>query len=1121
MQSRKLAMLNTLAGDEINTTWRHPRAARGGPCADLLQGQAQLDYVVASPPLARGLVGTRVLPWEFFAGVTQSDHRAVVATIQVGSVSRANRSEQKRPRPIKSRAQRDSFAKKIHETLGQELVTKGNQHILVPATSHDGDIAAEQTEAAPMGESSPESRVGVIFQTLAKAAASVQSDKSEPKKPWMKPESLQLLLFVNELRKIAAATRQGRAGCEEQLYLLLVSTGTSVPSELWSEVLEKGLLCVVNDLLRHATRHVKRVLRKDKREWFDCEAERVADLAAVNRSSDFYFELKRLLRMGKHRTTKLMRGTNGALSMCVEESDAIWQKHWATHLHGHVIEGQSAARAFESGVEEMNRLPAITEMEVFLALKDLNPRRVALDDVHGSALKAAAHVVKGPLSELYTKCVRTASVPASWYHGRLVPIHKRTAPVDLPSSYRPVTLLRNEYKLYAKIVLRRIQAEVREITGQYGCGAGRGIRHALFVQSQLSTHLREDGRPHCWVFLDVAGAFDSVVHELLWGGRESASVQSLLAAGVPEDIAPGLVAKIRSNPCVLVQAGLSEEWTSVLAGTYRFMFTSLGVGEGNSSLRVLRGTRQGDCLSALLFSLYLASVGDKVNHAVARRGVSFRIKVPRYRNLCMTDASEMDVPTVYYMDDGSLLCVGDSNHKLVAGVRDIVDVLVSEFAEACLNINFKPGKTSCMFSFAGREKAAMMQGLVHAGLELGFNVPAFQTANGTCIMAVQEHLCLGAWINATGCQGREVSVRCARTMASATSYSHALTCRKYPLKTRLCLLQQFCLTHLWQNVAIYGPLSAKQSKKMASTYHKLVRKTLRRTVDVDSSQENRRTVIELLKEAKLPSTRVLLAARKLQFVRSLALSSCPLVRGALALPTNGKGCVDVLCDSLDMLRRTLAERFETLPVPSVETWEQWLPVIVSPHTKWSSIIKLFVKKAMQDEFDAYTWDDSTGRVVVAARHVDAAPDRDDQRVMYACPDCDRTFTTHRGRESHRRCAHAYIPAHARLAKGRQCPACEAWMKSRHETVTHLRTSSKCLAWATQHITPMTDEEYKMVTSSERAVSRYAARPAAPAVGPKGLDESRKPRTRCVVPANIYEDTDDEDIPLDVLFGLED
>eukprot|EP00971_Amphidinium_carterae_P260535 5169033-Amphidinium_carterae.3 len=1091
----------------------------------MLQGQAQLDYVLASPSLAKGLVGTRVLPWEYFAGVTQSDHRAVLAVLQVGDTATARKKVKKRPRPIKNKAQREEFAKKINEVFGQQLECRGNQHILVPRRQDDVGHQTEGAHDAPgVNSDTPEEQVGALFQKLAKAVAEVQREQRVPKKPWMKPETLRSLLFVNDLRSLLVDVRLRKPSCDERFYRLVSESGTCLPVEVWSDSLTSGLLPVMTDVLKAKVKEVKKVLRKDKREWLDQEAEKVAELSTLHQQSEFYSELKKLLRLGKHRTVKLMRSHDGTLATSTEESDEVWRKYWTAHLHGHVVKDIQADRLFQDAPEEWTHLPAVSEHEVHMALKELNPRRVALDDIHGSTLKASAHLAKGPLAALYTKCLRTAAVPTSWFVGKLVPIHKRSAPVDRPSSYRPVILLRNEYKLYAKIVLRRIQCDVREVLGQYGCGAGRGIRHALFVQSQLSTHLREEGKPHCWIFMDVSGAFDAVVHELLWGASEEVSALMLCAAGVPEEVAPRMAARIKADPCILVQSGLSAEWTAVLAGMYKYMYTSLSAGEGNATLRVLRGTRQGDCLSALLFGLFLASVGDKVNHAAARRGVSFRMKVPRHRNLCMTDASEIDFPTVYYMDDGSLLCVGDSNHKLVAGVRDVVDALVREFSEACLTINFKPGKTSCMFSFVGREKTAMMQGLVKAGLELGVDGPAFQTANGTCIMAVQEHLCLGAWISATGCQGREVNVRCARAATAATSHSHALTCRKYPLKTRLCLLQQFSLTHLWQNVAIYGPLSAKQSKKMASMYHKFVRKTMRKTVDVDSLQEDRRTVIELLKEAKLPSMRVLIAARKLQFARSLVLSSCPLVRGVLALPTKGKGCVDVLCDSLDMLRRTLPERFETLPAPSIDTWEQWLPAIVHPATKWSCIIKLFVKKAMQDEFDMHIWDETTGRVVVEARPVDlpgVVPDRDDNRVMYACPDCAREFTTHRGRESHRRCAHAHIPAHARLAKGRQCSACEAWMKSRHELVTHLRTSSKCLAWSTEHITPMTDEEYKMVTSSEKAVSRHAARPAAPALGPKGLDESRKPRTHCVVPANIYEDTDDEDIPLDVLFGLAD
>eukprot|EP00971_Amphidinium_carterae_P203120 4031092-Amphidinium_carterae.1 len=111
-----------------------------------------------------------------------------------------------------------------------------------------------------------------------------------------------------------------------------------------------------------------------------------------------------------------------------------------------------------------------------MALKELNPRRVALDEVHGQCVEgsypSASHVVKGPVASLCTKCLQSAYVPDSWYHGNLVPIHKRNASFHCPASYRPVMLLRSEFKLYAKVVLRRIQSEVRDMIGQYGCGSG-------------------------------------------------------------------------------------------------------------------------------------------------------------------------------------------------------------------------------------------------------------------------------------------------------------------------------------------------------------------------------------------------------------------------------------------------------------------------------------------------------------------------------------------------------------------------------------------------------------------------------------------------------------------------
>eukprot|EP00971_Amphidinium_carterae_P205817 4084560-Amphidinium_carterae.2 len=55
--------------------------------------------------------------------------------------------------------------------------------------------------------------------------------------------------------------------------------------------------------------------------------------------------------------------------------------------------------------------------------------------------------VMGAIRELNAHKVATDV----WRQGQFVPVRKKTAAAaDLPTSYRPITLLRNEFKLFAK-----------------------------------------------------------------------------------------------------------------------------------------------------------------------------------------------------------------------------------------------------------------------------------------------------------------------------------------------------------------------------------------------------------------------------------------------------------------------------------------------------------------------------------------------------------------------------------------------------------------------------------------------------------------------------------------------
>ena len=98
-----------------------------------------------------------------------------------------------------------------------------------------------------------------------------------------------------------------------------------------------------------------------------------------------------------------------------------------------------------------------------------------------------------------------------------------------PSNYRPISLLDTCYKLYARILQRRIADAVDSCIRktQYGFRKGRSTVNALFILRRLLEWVQnhKDGKFYMQ-FLDLEKAFDRIDHRAL--------IVALRRMGLPE-----------------------------------------------------------------------------------------------------------------------------------------------------------------------------------------------------------------------------------------------------------------------------------------------------------------------------------------------------------------------------------------------------------------------------------------------------------------------------------------------------------------------------------------------------------------------------------------------------------
>uniref|UniRef100_A0A5S6QFU9 Reverse transcriptase domain-containing protein n=1 Tax=Trichuris muris TaxID=70415 RepID=A0A5S6QFU9_TRIMR len=186
------------------------------------------------------------------------------------------------------------------------------------------------------------------------------------------------------------------------------------------------------------------------------------------------------------------------------------------------------------------------------------------------------------LLNLFNLWLHYQNVPTKFKECRTILLPK-CSPVAGPDDYRPITISSLIYRLFAKILNQRLSliTELNKrqkafIRGTDGCG-----ENAYLLKTVLAIARREH-RELCIASLDIAKAFDSVSHH------------SVLRALARQNADPRTVTLVKN----------------LLADSSTRIEHSDGISD---LIMMMRGVKQGDPLSPLLFSLVVDELADELD----------------------------------------------------------------------------------------------------------------------------------------------------------------------------------------------------------------------------------------------------------------------------------------------------------------------------------------------------------------------------------------------------------------------------------------------------------------------------------------------------------------------------
>ena len=141
-----------------------------------------------------------------------------------------------------------------------------------------------------------------------------------------------------------------------------------------------------------------------------------------------------------------------------------------------------------------------------------NGRAPGPDGIQPELLKYAEAPVSSALHALFCQVWKTGKVAAEWREGIIVSLNKGKGLRTSCSNHRPISLLSVPGKVFAHVLLARLQPllTTHRRPQQSGFTRSRSTIDAILSVRLLSQLHREFNRPLHVAYIDIESAFDSV-----------------------------------------------------------------------------------------------------------------------------------------------------------------------------------------------------------------------------------------------------------------------------------------------------------------------------------------------------------------------------------------------------------------------------------------------------------------------------------------------------------------------------------------------------------------------------------------------------------------------------------
>ena len=395
------------------------------------------------------------------------------------------------------------------------------------------------------------------------------------------------------------------------------------------------------------------------------------------------------------------------------------------------------------------------------------------DGISPDIIKCGKEALIEPLHAILCKCWEEGSVPQDMRDAKIITLYKNKGDRTDCNNYRGISLLSIVGKIFARVILSRLQFLGTLVYPEAQCGfrPQRSTIDMIFATRQIQEKCREQQMPLYIAFIDLTKAFDLVSRDGLFK--------------------------------VLKKIGCPEKLLSIIISFHKSMTGVVSFdGEISSSFPITNGVKQGCVLAPTLFGIFFSMLlhyafkdsTDGIYLHTRSDGSLFHLARLKAKTL----VRKVLVRELLFADDAAL----------VSHTEEGLQCMLSKFADACkeFGLTISIRKTQVM--------------------GLNTSSPPTLHLEGQPLEAVNDFVYLGSNISSSASLGTEIKRRIAKAASTMSRLSKRVWDNKKVTRATKMKVYQACVI----STLLYGSESwatkAHQEDQLESFHMRSLRRIL-------------------------------------------------------------------------------------------------------------------------------------------------------------------------------------------------------------------------------------------------------------------------------------------------------